>query len=283
MGSNESLAFIAMELDPKIDTGDRAWPKCDQAILNIKVTTREEGERIVYSLFDIGEKADNVPIIVHQVNLGQIRGYLDSVWIQRKVQDKLAQGKENERVEAIEKEKAVKLQAKLELETNQAKMRKEEQDKKVQAEIQWQAAQAKMRQEDEEERIREQRKADLRSGKMKISNIEDAKLAFDPSSDNHYTIGVPIDGFANIGQYYIWDGTLSWKSDKTYFCLDSNFNEIRCFGFSNIITRFTEMRENSRITVVGKLAGETEVILTNKLSGYKENKRVPLLTDCYIF
>jgi hypothetical protein len=129
----------------------------------------------------------------------------------------------------------------------------------------------------------EQRIADLRSGKIKIANIEDAKLAFNASDDDKYTYGLPIDGLKNIGQYYIWKGTLSWKSGKIYFCLDDLFGKTRCFGFTDVIERFNEMRENSIITVLGKLEGESEVTLTNKLYGFKETRRVPFLSKCYVF
>ena len=154
---------------------------------------------------------------------------------------------------------------------------------KQRREARWQEAQEKMRIEEEKERLKEKRIADLRTGKMKITNIEDAKLAFNPSSDDKYTYGLPIDGIRNTGQYYIWSGTLSWKSGDTYFCLDGFGRQTKCFGFTNVIIRFNEMRENSSITVVGKLAGETEVDLINKISGGKQIKRVPYLSDCYVF
>ena len=154
---------------------------------------------------------------------------------------------------------------------------------RLQAEMRWQKAQAKMRKEEEEEKIREQRIADLRSGKMKIQTFQDAKLAFSPITDDKYAFGLPIDGLKNTGEYYLWTGTLSWKSGKMYFCLDGGLDNTKCFGFTNIIARFTEMRENSPVTVIGKLAGENEVTLVNKLSGFKENKKVAFLTDCYVF
>ena len=172
----------------------------------------------------------------------------------------------------------------MELNETQAKMRNAEEENRIQAEMQFQKAQAKMRIEEEEEKIREQRIADLKSGKLKITNIEDAKLAFNPSTDDQYTVGLPIDGLTTTGQYFIWSGTLSWKSGKIYYCLDSGFGgNAKCFGFTNVIVRFNEMRENSPITIVGKLAGTSDVTLTNKLSGVKENKKVAVLTDCYVF
>ena len=161
-------------------------------------------------------------------------------------------------------------------------LRAQEVQLRAKAEAEFQAAQEKMRIEDEKEKLREQRIADLKSGKMKITNIEDAKLAFNPSDDNKYTIGLPIDGLTNTGDYYIWSGTLSWKSGNIYFCLDSG-GQTKCFGFTDIIVRFNEMRENSPVTVVGKLTGTSEVTLVNKFSGVKENKTVAVLTDCYVF
>ena len=158
-----------------------------------------------------------------------------------------------------------------------------EENEKANAEAKFQAAQTKMRIEEEQEKIREQRLSDLKSGKMKITNIEDAKLAFNPSSDQKYTFGLPIDGLTNTGEYYIWSGTLSWKSGQSYFCLDNYGGQTKCFGFTNLVVRFNEMRENSQVTVVGKLTGTSEVTLINKLSGVKENKTVALLTECYVF
>ncbi|MGP8049678.1 MAG: hypothetical protein ACLPYB_03625 [Desulfobaccales bacterium] len=196
---------------------------------------------------------------------------------------KLAEKRAKEKAKVLSEENALKERAETERQVAQENLRRYEELRRLRAEDEFQAAQTKMRIEEEREKIREQRISDLKSGKMKITNIEDAKLAFNPSNDEKYTYGLPIDGLTKTGEYYIWSGTLSMKSGETYFCLDNYGDRTKTFGFSNVIVRFNEMRENSPVTVVGKLTETDEVTLVNKLSGFKENKTVAVLTDCYVF
>ena len=50
--SGKGLARVVLTLEPKIDTGDRGTPKCEEALVNIKISTEEEGKRlsILYSI-----------------------------------------------------------------------------------------------------------------------------------------------------------------------------------------------------------------------------------------
>ena len=188
-----------------------------------------------------------------------------------------------EKIKIAEKDNHQKELLRVAEEQKKQQLRIEAEKQRADAEAEYQSAQQKMRIEEEKERLRNQRISDLRSGKIKITNIEDAKLALNPSLDNKYTMGLPIDGLTKTGDYYLWSGTLSWKSGNIYYCLDNFMGKTKCFGFTNLIVRFNEMRENSQVAVVGRLAGTSEVTLINKISGFKENKMVPVLTDCYVF
>ncbi len=60
--SRISSDFAEMKLDPTIDTGDKSWPKCNEALLKIKIDSEESAAKIIKSLFEEGETLSNVPI-----------------------------------------------------------------------------------------------------------------------------------------------------------------------------------------------------------------------------
>jgi hypothetical protein len=168
------------------------------------------------------------------------------------------------------------------IENNKRKTAQKEQVNRDKAEEKYQTAQMKMRKEEHEYQTKLKRITDLKSGAVKITNIDDAKLALEPSNDTTFTVGVPIDGFDKnqLGKNYEWSGQLKTRIGNTYICQVGNENY---FAFNNVVVRYNNMIENGNVTVIGKLAGEYDLTLTNQMSGIKTNKRIAILTDCYIF
>lgn len=134
----------------------------------------------------------------------------------------------------------------------------------------------------------------IRIGEKKPQTINDYAILYNASSDTSYMSRPPLDGVAKKDEFFFWNGTLAMNEGDIYFVLDAAENpfgavmtypfqhssdeiDIAGFALKNINKKFAELLEGSRVYVVGKYTGNTEVVLVND-----ERKIIPVLSDCIV-
>ena len=114
------------------------------------------------------------------------------------------------------------------------------------------------------------------------------------SSDTSYMSRPPLDEITKKDEFFFWNGTLSMKEGNTYIVLDAAKHPFRAvmsypfeapsgeidiagFALNNINKKFAELIGGSRVYVVGKYAGNIEIVLKNG-----QKKIIPVLSDCIV-
>lgn len=115
----------------------------------------------------------------------------------------------------------------------------------------------------------------IKSGAEEPKNIADYAILFNASSNTTYETNPPLDGPSRDDQYFLWSGTLVKKDWVTYIVWDSF--QAKGFGFKNIKKKMGELRQDTKVRVVGRYTSNSEISLT---SG--ETKTIPVLSDCYV-
>lgn len=118
------------------------------------------------------------------------------------------------------------------------------------------------------------RKEQLKSGEVKIENIVDAALFHDASTDRTL-IATPIIGKAPANKYFKWSGILEQKV-KGFYIVRLHSERPWKFGFLPG-KEFTQLRANSRVTVVGVLDESRKVQLVSGNIQY-----ISVLKDAYV-
>ena len=115
----------------------------------------------------------------------------------------------------------------------------------------------------------------LQSGKQEVESIKDAELLHRPSDKIDLIMHTPLEPKDELNRYFVWRCPLKKKLGELYVCWDGKAS--KGYALTKIIKKFDSIRIDTEYWVVGKYAGNTEIVL---VSG--ESKTIPVLTDVYI-